>query len=172
MAVCSDKFSTIFCFCRSIQWKKSEIFSDHLKLLNLILTKFSFYGGYPFHSFKTMILIPSLFTAATFLAVHRFTINFTDLPYSNELHYPYAKQFIRTSRQISDALQAILAALPGERNISIISYRSFYTLVENALFCISYFSPGLEFSALRDHSPSSIQLSLKIVTQTSSDNIP
>ncbi|CAG9532240.1 unnamed protein product [Cercopithifilaria johnstoni] len=70
-----------------------------------------------------MILVPSLITATTFLVVHRFIINFTDLPYSNELHYPYAKQFIRTSRQIADTLQAVLAALPGQRNISIISYR-------------------------------------------------
>ncbi|VDN88584.1 unnamed protein product [Brugia pahangi] len=70
-----------------------------------------------------MILIPSLFTATTFLAVHRFIINFTDLPYSNELNHPYSKQFIRTSQQISDALQTILAALPGQYNISIVNYR-------------------------------------------------
>uniref|UniRef100_A0A0R3RRW9 SEA domain-containing protein n=1 Tax=Elaeophora elaphi TaxID=1147741 RepID=A0A0R3RRW9_9BILA len=70
-----------------------------------------------------MLLIPSLFTAATFLVVHRFIINFTDLPYSNELHHPHTKQFIRTSRQITDALQAILATLPGKHNISVIGYR-------------------------------------------------
>ncbi|EFO14471.1 hypothetical protein LOAG_14048, partial [Loa loa] len=69
-----------------------------------------------------MILLPSLFTATTFLVVHRFIINFTDLPYSNELHYPYTNQFIHISRQISDALQAILATLPGQHNISIIDY--------------------------------------------------
>lgn len=86
---------------------------------------------FPFQSFDTMILIPSLFTATTFLVVHRFIINFTDLPYSNELRYPYTKQFIRTSREISDALQTILAALPGQHNISIVDYRSFYILVHN-----------------------------------------
>lgn len=78
-----------------------------------------------------MILIPSLFTAATFLAIHRFTINFTDLPYSNELLYPYTEQFIRISRQITDALQALLATLPGQRNVSVISYRFFYALLHN-----------------------------------------
>ncbi|KAM3718654.1 Basement membrane-specific heparan sulfate proteoglycan core protein [Dirofilaria immitis] len=70
-----------------------------------------------------MILVPSLFTATTFLTVYRFSINFTDLPYSKQLHNPYSKQFIHISREISDALQAILASLPGQHNISIIDYR-------------------------------------------------
>lgn len=71
------------------------------------------------------MLLPSLFTAATLFAVYRFVINFTDLPYSNELRRPGSAQFVKISHQISDALQDVLSSLPGQPNVSVLDYRFF-----------------------------------------------
>uniref|UniRef100_A0A915PNZ9 SEA domain-containing protein n=1 Tax=Setaria digitata TaxID=48799 RepID=A0A915PNZ9_9BILA len=71
-----------------------------------------------------MILLPSLLTATAFLATYRFTINFTNLPYSNELRQPYTKQFTQISQNISNSIHTLLVqSLHGQYNISVINYR-------------------------------------------------
>ncbi|VDK27539.1 unnamed protein product [Gongylonema pulchrum] len=69
------------------------------------------------------MLLPSLFTATTLFTVYRFTINFPNLPYSNELKRPGSAQFVKLSQEISDALNTLLSSIPSHHNVTVRDYR-------------------------------------------------
>ncbi|CAD6196913.1 unnamed protein product [Caenorhabditis auriculariae] len=64
----------------------------------------------------------SLFAALSLSVIYRLTINLPDLPYSHELRRVGSDEFLKTSKELSEAIDKLLVELPGEHRASVFQY--------------------------------------------------
>uniref|UniRef100_A0A0N5AAP5 Ig-like domain-containing protein n=1 Tax=Syphacia muris TaxID=451379 RepID=A0A0N5AAP5_9BILA len=82
----------------------------------------------------------SVFAALTFAIIYRVTVNFTDLPYSTELHKPGTDKFLRTNGFIQEQLDQVLKLANVNTKSSVLSYRYHQilgTVVTADIYCAS-----------------------------------
>lgn len=65
----------------------------------------------------------SLFSVVSLTVIYRLTINFPELPYTQELKNVESDEFVSTSRDIAHSIQELVKDLEGRHTAKVADYK-------------------------------------------------